>query len=70
MSDLRERRFTMDSRSGRILDATPQGEPPGRPPKPEERWRSLGEIDPTTGRLTVDYSEARRWRPIEEFWQW
>jgi hypothetical protein len=39
-------------------------------PEPEERWRYLGEIDPKTGRSTVDYSKASGWRPIEEFWRW
>jgi hypothetical protein len=53
--------------------------PPGRPrrsvyedrpaPEPEERWRYLGEIDPATGRSTVDLSKASGWRPIEELWR-
>jgi hypothetical protein len=36
----------------------------------EERWRYIGEIDPTTGRSTVDLEKARHWRPINEFWRW
>jgi hypothetical protein len=68
MSDeRRERQFTLDLRSGRILDGTP--EPPVEE-IPDEDWRPLGEIDPTTGLSTVDYSKARRWRRIDEFWRW
>jgi hypothetical protein len=37
---------------------------------PEEDWRPLGEFDPITGRSNVDYPQARRWRPIEEFSRW
>jgi hypothetical protein len=66
MSDLRERWFTMDLRSGRILDATPEADSQ----RVRIRWRYLGELDPATGRSTVDYSAARRWRPIEEFSRW
>jgi hypothetical protein len=46
MSEHRERRFTMDLRSGRILDGTP--EPPVEK-IPDEEWRPIGEIDPVTG---------------------
>jgi hypothetical protein len=63
----RERHFRMDLRTGRILDGTP--EPPVEE-LPDERWRYLGEIDPATGRSTVDVSKASGWRPIEGFWRW
>ena len=36
----------------------------------EDDWRLIGEIDPTTGRARVDYSVARRWRPLSEFLRW
>ena len=67
MSERREHRFTMDLRSGRILDGTPD-----HPVEviPDEEWRPIGEIDPATGRSTVDYSRASRWRPLSEFWRW
>ena len=67
MSERRERRFTMDRRSGHILDGTP--EPPVEE-IPDERWRLLGEIDPVTGRSTVDVSKASGWLPLGEFWRW
>ena len=66
MSDRRERRFRMDLRSGRIVDLDAPIEEAGD----EERWRPIGEIDPVTGRSTVDYSNARRWRPLAERWRW
>jgi hypothetical protein len=46
MSERREHRFTMDLRSGRILDGTPES-----PVEeiPDEEWRPIGEIDPMTG---------------------
>jgi hypothetical protein len=55
----REHRFTKD-RGGHILDGTPE---PAVEELPDEEWRPLGEIDPATGRSTVDYSLANRWRP-------
>jgi hypothetical protein len=67
MSDRRERRFTMDLRSGRILDGTPE---PPLEDIPDELWRPVGEIDPATWRSTVDLEKARRWRPLSEFWRW
>jgi hypothetical protein len=67
MSDRRERRFTLDLRSGRILDGTPE---PAVEEIPDEEWRPIGEIDPATGRSTVDVSKARGWRPLKEFLRW
>jgi hypothetical protein len=67
MNEYRERRWTMDLRSGRILDGSPE---PAVEDIPEQEWRPLGEIDPATWRSTVDLGNARRWRPIEEFWRW
>jgi hypothetical protein len=68
MSDeRRERRFTLHLRSGRILDDSPE---PAVREIPDEDWRPIGEIDPATGRSTVDYSKASGWRPVEEFWRW
>jgi hypothetical protein len=67
MSEYRKRWFTMDLRSGRILDGTTE---PPLEEIPEEDWRPIGEIDPVTGRSIVDLEKARRWRPIEEFWRW
>jgi hypothetical protein len=61
MSERREHRFTMDVRSGRILDGTPE---PAVEDLPDEEWRPLGEIDPITGRATVDYTRASAWRPL------
>lgn len=66
-SEPREHRFTMDLRSGCILDGTPKAPVDEIP---DEDWRPIGEIDPITGRSTVDLEKARRWRPIEEFWGW
>ena len=61
----------MDLRSGRILDGTPEADSQRVADlESEERWRYLGEVDPITGRSTVDYSLANRWRPIGEFWRW
>jgi hypothetical protein len=62
----RERRFRIDLSSGRIvdLDAPPVDE------DDEEDWRPIGEIDPVTGRSTVDLAKARRWRSLAEFWRW
>jgi hypothetical protein len=61
----REHHFRMHLPSGEIedLDAPPVDE------DDEEDWRPIGEIDPVTGRSTVDYSLARRWRPLSEFWR-
>jgi hypothetical protein len=67
VSDHREQRFTLDLRSGRILDATP--EPPAEDLPEEEVWIPLGELDSPPG-PRVDYSKARRWRPLSEFWRW
>jgi hypothetical protein len=64
MSERREHRFTMDLRSGRILGGTPE---PAVEDLPDEDWRPLGEIDPATGRSTVDYSKASGWRPLRDF---
>jgi hypothetical protein len=63
MSERRERRFTMDLRSGRVLDGTPE---PQVEEIPDEEWRLLGEIDPIREGSTVDYSKARGWRPLGE----
>jgi hypothetical protein len=63
MSDRRERRFTLDLPSGRILDGSP--EPPVRE-IPDEEWRPIGRLDSPTGPM-VDYSLAHRWRPLSEF---
>lgn len=63
----RERHFRMDLRTGRVLNGAP--EPPVEE-VPDEVWRPLGEIDPATGRSTVDLEKARRWRPLSEFWRW
>jgi hypothetical protein len=30
-------------------------------------WTYLGTLDPRTGRSSVDYSRARRWRSLTEF---
>jgi hypothetical protein len=61
--DRRERRFMMDLRTGRIvgLDAPAVDEADD-----DDRWRPIGEIDPTTGRSSVDLTQARRWRPLSE----
>jgi hypothetical protein len=67
MSERRERQFTLDLRSGRILDGTP--EPPVEE-IPDEEWRPIGAIDPANGRSTIDLEKARRWRPFSEFWRW
>jgi hypothetical protein len=67
ISDRREHRFSMDLRSVRILDGTSE---PAVEDLPDEDWRPIGEVDTVTGQSTVDYSAARRWRPIEEFWRW
>jgi hypothetical protein len=67
MSDRRERRFTLDLRSGRILDGSPE---PAVREIPDEEWHPIGEIDAVTGRSTVDVSKARGWRPLGEFLRW
>jgi hypothetical protein len=73
MSDRRETRFRMDLLSGRIVEIV---DPDVRVPvtmagaDDENDWREIGEIDPITGRARVDYSLARRWRPLSEFWRW
>jgi hypothetical protein len=64
MSDRREHRLQMDLRSGRILDGTSE---PEEIPEENWHWRPLGEIDPATGRSTVDYSKASGWRPLRDF---
>jgi hypothetical protein len=46
------------------LDATPP------PADDEDRWRPIGEIDPVTGRSTVDLEKARRWTPLAELRRW
>jgi hypothetical protein len=67
MTDRRERRFRMHLPSGTIIDLdAPDAIAAG---DDEDRWRPIGEIDPTTGRARVDYSLAR-WRPLSEFWRW
>ena len=60
----RERRLRMHLAGGRIVD--PDAPPP--PADDEDRW--LGEIDPVTGRSTVDLEKARRWRPPAEVRRW
>jgi hypothetical protein len=67
MSDRRERRFTLDLRSGRIVDGSPE---PAVEEIPDEDWRPIGEIDPITGRSTVDLEKARPWRSLSELWRW
>jgi hypothetical protein len=67
VTERRERRFTLDLPSGRILDGTPES-PVDK--ISDEEWRPIGEIDPITGRCTVDLEKARRWRPLSEFWRW
>jgi hypothetical protein len=58
MSDeRRERRFRMDLRTGKIIDLD-------APPVDEDDWRLLGEIDPITGRSTVDYSKGPPLAPV------
>jgi hypothetical protein len=66
MIEPRERQFRMDLQTG-ILDGSP--EPPVKE-IPDEDWRPIGEIDPATGRSTVDYSKASGWRPLKEFLRW
>ena len=63
MSERRERRFTMDLRSGRILDGTPE---PEVEDISDEDWRPIGEIDPVTG-PRIDWTLASHWRPLSEF---
>jgi hypothetical protein len=55
-----ERRFTLDLRTGEIR-------PAGAPERQddEEQWIELGELGPG-----IDYSRARGWRPLGEFWRW
>jgi hypothetical protein len=65
-TERREHRFTMDTRTGRILDGTPESPVEDLP---DEEWRPIGEIDPLTGRANVDYSKASGWRPLHE-WLW
>jgi hypothetical protein len=68
-----ERHFTLDLHSGEITEIV---DPDARVPvamagaDDEDDWREIGEIDPTTGRARVDYSLARRWRPLSELWRW
>jgi hypothetical protein len=33
----------------------------------EHEWVHLGELDPRTGQGEVDWSKARRWKPLREF---
>jgi hypothetical protein len=63
MSERRERRFTLDTRTGRILDGTP--EPPVEE-VPDEEWRPIGELDPVTG-PRIDWALTSHWRPLSEF---
>jgi hypothetical protein len=58
-------RFTLDLRTGRILDGT--HEPPVED-IPDEDWRPIGEIEPVTG-PRIDWTLAIAWRPLEEFWR-
>jgi hypothetical protein len=60
-----ERHFVLDLRSG-MIRAADQPEPEDD----EEEWTEIGEIDPLTGRSTVDLEKARGWRPLSEFWRW
>ena len=64
VDDRRERRFTMNTKTGEIRPARVGVGLPG-----EEQWVQLGEIDPLTGRSTVDYSRASAWRPLSELWR-
>lgn len=66
----REQRFTLDLRSGHILAGTAEANAQRvEHLEPEEDWIPLGELDSPTG-PRVDYSKARRWRPLSEFWRW
>lgn len=68
LSEPPEQHSTLDLRTGQIHAA-------GEAPRPDvddldEEWTELGELDRVTGRARVDYSLARPWRPLSEFWRW